>query len=129
MNKRKVMEELEALLGNMLIHPDVVTEINRLIVGTGNEEKFFKQLTKQLVLLRELKNDVINLPQFEKLKAYNGLYSMHLESKEYNIRVLYSYNECNEIILHCFYEKAGKRITGYEVHAQIAVRRKEEMED
>lgn len=128
MNKSAVMKELCSLLDDVLIHPEVVYEIGQLILGTGNEKQFLRQLAKQLELLRELKSDVIQLPQFEKLKAFKGLYSMHLESKKYNIRVLYSYNQQHQIILHCFYEREGKDISGYEVHAPIAMRRKEEME-
>ena len=32
------------------------------------------------------------------------------------------------VILHCFYEKEGKEVTGYEKHAPIAMERKREME-
>lgn len=129
MNKSAVIEELCSLLDDVLIHPEVVNEIRQLILGTGNEKQFLRQLAKQLELLKELRGDVIKLPQFEKLKAYHGLYSMHLESKEYNIRVLYSYSKQQDIILHCFYERAGKEISSYELHAPIAMRRKAEMEE
>lgn len=42
--------------------------------------------------------------------------------------MLYTYGKDGEIILHCFYEKEGKEVTGYEKHAPIAMERKREME-
>ena len=127
-NRETVMKELALLLDDVLIHPAVAGEIKQLILGTGNEIKFIKQLTKQVGLLKEYGINVIQLPQFEKLKNYRGLYSMHLESNVYNIRMLYTYGKDGEIILHCFYEKEGKEVTGYEKHAPIAMERKREME-
>ena len=115
-NRETVMKELALLLDDVLIHPAVAGEIKQLILGTGNEKKFIKQLTKQVGLLKEYGINVIQLPQFEKLKNYRGLYSMHLDGKD------------GEIILHCFYEKEGKEVTGYEKHAPIAMERKREME-
>lgn len=128
MNKQAVMKELALLLDDVLIHPAVAGEIKQLILGTGKEKQFLKQLAKQIGLLKEYGKDVIQLPQFEKLKSYRDLYSMHLESKDYNIRMLYTYRVDGEIILHCFYEKKGKEVTGYEKHAPIAMKRKRELE-
>ena len=75
MNRETVMKELALLLDDVLIHPAVAGEIKQLILGTGNEKKFIKQLTKQVGLLKEYGINVIQLPQFEKLKNYRGLYS------------------------------------------------------
>lgn len=50
MNKSAVIEELCWLLDDVLIHPEVVNEIRQLILGTGNEKQFLRQLAKQLEL-------------------------------------------------------------------------------
>ena len=72
-NRETVMKELALLLDDVLIHPAVAGEIKQLILGTGNEKKFIKQLTKQVGLLKEYGINVIQLPQFEKLKNYSCL--------------------------------------------------------
>jgi hypothetical protein len=54
---------------------------------------------------------------------------MHIESKNFNIRILYSYFDNGEILLHCFYEKEGKSVTEYSTHVPIAISRRNEMEE
>ena len=58
-NRETVMKELALLLDDVLIHPAVAGEIKQLILGTGNEKKFIKQLTKQVGLLKEYGINVI----------------------------------------------------------------------
>ncbi|MDF2952300.1 MAG: hypothetical protein K0S18_1883 [Anaerocolumna sp.] len=129
MNKIRAMIELKTLLEGTKAHPAVGKEIFELILGTGSEKEFIRLLGKQLEFIRQLGNRVIELAQFEKLKDYKNLYSMHLEGKTFNIRVLYSYGINCEIFLHCFYEKEGKSTSEYRTHAPIAIERLKEMED
>lgn len=110
MNRETVMKELALLLDDVLIHPAVAGEIKQLILGTGNEKKFIKQLTKQVGLLKEYGINVIQLPQFEKLKNYRGLYSMHLESNVYNIRMLYTYGKMAKLYCIAFMKKRARKL-------------------
>ena len=48
---------------------------------------------------------------------------MHLEYNNFNLRILYSYNQRDEVLLHSFYEREGKLHTSYDLHAPIAIDR------
>ena len=67
--------------------------------------------------------------QIEKLKNSSDLYSMHLESKNFNYRILFSFMENGETLLHLFYERQGKRHTDYSRHTPIAQIRLQELKE
>lgn len=129
MNRVKVLNALIELQKNIKAHPKVVSEISELIFKSGHEREFFKLFEKRLQQAKTLKHEVTLLNEFEKLSGYPNLYSMHLQSKNFNIRILYSYFEKDEILLHCFFEREGKLHTSYDVHAPIAIDRIKEMEE
>ena len=127
MNKTKFskeISELSELYGNVLMHPSIIPEIFDIVLGSGYESEFLKQFAKQLKNVDTLGRQVVELNSFELLKGGSDIYSMHLKSKSYNIRILYSYLDNGELLLHCFYEKQGKRITEYERSIPIAIERK-----
>lgn len=129
MNKQKAIQELMVLLEGVYAHPKVPKEICDLVLGTGKEKEFLKTLSRQLEVAKLLGENVVKHPQFEKLKDCKGLYSMHIEGKEFNIRILYTLNRRGEILLHCFYEKEGKTVSEYSSHVPVALTRMKEMEE
>ncbi len=68
-------------------------------------ERFQKKLIADLAVLSELKERAIDLQQFEKLSGEKELYSIrHPETKK-NIRVVYTIDEHQIILLTAFLEK------------------------
>lgn len=128
MKRQEKIELLIALFGRFQTHEKVFDEIQDLILGSGQEIQFFKLFQKAAEELALLGIQALALPNFEALKEYPGLYSMHLQNKSLNIRILYSYNHKGEILLHCFYEREDSEVYGYRKHAPIALARKKEME-
>jgi len=111
LNKAKILQALIELLKDVKAHPDVGVEITDLILHSGHEREFFKLFKTRLDQAKLLKHEVTYLNEFEKLGGYPNLYSMHLESDNFNLRILYSYNYTYELLLHCFYEREGKSQT------------------
>jgi hypothetical protein len=64
--------------------------------------------------------------KFEKLTDYENLYSIHIDTKSFNIRVLYSYIGQKGILLHAFNEQDKKYATGYKKNAKTALKLREE---
>lgn len=128
MKKLEIHKAFVELFCNVKAHPEVGNEIITLVIGNGHEKEFIKLFKKQLNYARTLGYKVTELKQFEKLSESPGLYSMHLKSKNFNIRIIYSYYDNGELLLHCFYEKQGKSATEYSTHIPIAKERKKELE-
>lgn len=128
MKKLEVLMALTELFDDVKAHPEVGKEIKVLILGSGHEKEFIRLFKKQLSFAKSLGYKVIELEQFEKLTDSPGLYSMHIESKNFNVRIIYSYYRNGELLLHCFHEEQGKSITEYRAHIPVAVKRKKEME-
>lgn len=124
--KLSMLEELE---NNVKMHSELLVDIRELILGTGHEKEFFKLLIKRVGQLKEHRQDVTYLDCFEKLQEAPNLYSMHLQTKNFNIRILYSYIRKDEILLRAFYERQGKSKTSYAKHTPIAMARREELEE
>lgn len=132
MNHDDFIVELLRLFENcndIQFHQDAVAEMKQLIIGTGYESSFMKQFGKYIQMLSDHGFDAIKLKGFERLKNTNGLFSMRLSSSKYNIRVLYSILSDGKILLHSFYEREGKSVSGYDKHIIIAEKRLSEMED
>ena len=57
-----------------------------------------------------------------------SLYSLHMQSKNYNVRLLISFDDDkNPLFLSAFYERSGKKKTGYEAYTPTANARRNEM--
>ena len=132
MKKYKVKNELakSLLQENVVFHDDVIEEIEELVVKTGLVKEFIKLWNKNIAILCSLGKDAIKSSNFEILQGTGGLYSMKFKGKNFNWRMLYSYDEVNEkIMLHFFYEKDDSNRGRYEQHIPIAQQRKNEMEE
>lgn len=90
-----------------------------IIASSGNELKIFRLLTVRLQYLTQ--NGVLACQHEEFEPIGDGIYSMHLAGKGFNIRILYSFMLNKEpVLLLCFYERAGKRKTNYTPYISAA---------
>lgn len=89
MNKDDVLELLLALLGNVIYSTRLVPEIVDIIAKNGQELNFAKTLAIRLRMLSMLGVQATQAKTFEPIK--DGIYSMHLDNKIYNIRILYAF--------------------------------------
>ena len=129
MGKLNEMEKLKNLIHGVRYHPLLLDEIKGLVLGTGHEKEFLNSLQSQLTFVKTLGYSAVCMKQIEKLKNSSDLYSMHLESKNFNYRILFSFMENGETLLHLFYERQGKRHTDYSRHTPIAQIRLQELKE
>ena len=124
-------DDFEKLLNYFKIHPKCEKEIIELFKSRGNDVKLLTVFTTRLGQLKELGVSAVKLGRksFEILKQTNGIYSMHIDTAEVNYRVLYSFTRENSILLHVFFEKAGKKATDYKTAIPIAQHRRKEWEE
>ena len=130
MNRQDTMSLLLSTLYGFDIHPDLAREIIDIIIGSGYERKFFTLFATRLKYLNLHGIRAIEQREFELLGNSNGIYSMHLDSNCFNIRILYSFlPDGSPSLLTCFYERAGKRKTDYSGKISLAADRfKEQLE-
>lgn len=131
MNKIKLIKELESNFDSFSVHPELVTDLISLLSRSGTEKSFLSKLKYALNFLKRFGVTAHMQPtdQFEKLLEASNLFSMHIEGKTFNIRILYSFADDGTILLHGFYERAGKQKTDYSTAIPIAQRRLAEMEN
>lgn len=126
MNKDDVLELLLALLGNVIYSTRLVPEIVDIIAKNGQELNFSKTLAIRLRMLSMLGVQATQAKTFEPIK--DGIYSMHLDNKIYNIRILYAFLPSQQpALLLAFYERGGKRKTDYSPYIEPAKARLEEL--
>lgn len=128
MNRKNILTELKELLSVIDLHKSLVDEIIDIIAKSGNELQIFKQFKKLLRILLDLDVNAIQHSEFERLNEI--LYSMHIDGKGYNLRILYAFlPNGSPTLLLCFYEREGKRITDYTTYlAPAEARFKERLE-
>ena len=126
MNKDDVLELLLALLGNVIYSTRLVPEIVDIIAKNGQELNFAKTLAIRLRMMSMLGVQSTQAKTFEPIK--DGIYSMHLDNKIYNIRILYAFLPSQQpALLLAFYERGGKRKTDYSPYIEPAKARLEEL--
>lgn len=126
MNKDDVLELLLALLGNVIYSTRLVPEIVDIIAKNGQELNFAKTLAIRLRMLSMLGVQATQAKTFEPIR--DGIYSMHLDNKIYNIRILYAFLPSQQpALLLAFYERGGKSKTDYSPYIEPAKARLEEL--
>lgn len=123
---RLVLEEF-FYNNQVIVHPAFLDEFEEIIKNSGDEKNLTRQLLQRIRMISELGTDFLRNHKLERLKACGNLYSMHLDTKNKNLRVLFSRLDDGTILLHTFEERQGKRKTGYGLHTQVAIERREEM--
>ncbi len=133
MNIIKLTTELKNKLYSygFVIHPDLVSDLVDVLRNSGNEKAFLSMFFKNLDFLKEygIYAHIQSTKQFEKLKNSSNIFSMHIQRKGFNIRILYSFLPDNTILLHGFYEREGKRNTDYSKPIILAEERLKEYND
>jgi len=108
-----------------------------------NKEKAFDLLKEYLLeynslgfvfhslFIKEFRNLLKEASGHEKLKGTNtniDYYSLHIQDKIVNIRMLITFENNNTpLFLSAFYERAGKRVTNYDLWIPVIKERYEEM--
>ena len=114
------------MFGNTFeFHPEFYKEFAELVSGTGFEKQVVNQFIFKLNAIIELGNIDHGPKWLEKLKTYDNMYSLHLDSKSYNFRLLFSKNDKGKYFLRMFYERSGKKATSYAPNVKIAIERRE----
>ena len=99
--------------------------------ASGNEKEIFALLVKQLNFVKELKNQVYTADGNEIIRYLDReYYSLHLSGKNFNLRLLMTFDEENTpIFLAAFYERSGKRASDYTQWKPVLANRYAEMQE
>lgn len=108
---------------NIIIHPKFEDEFLSLIIKTGEEELIIEILKRLLMVMKSYGNNMYEHKKIEKLKKCKNISSLHIDTKNNNLRVLFSRLHTGEILLHTFYERQGKKRTEYQSHIPEALSR------
>ncbi|MCM1063901.1 MAG: hypothetical protein NC420_05385 [Eubacterium sp.] len=135
MNKKEALsilaQDLEGYMEQgFRFHPLFMKEFKKLLSNaSGNEEEIFALLVKQLNYVKLLKKQVFTADGNEIIKYLNKeYYSLHLLAKNFNLRLLMTFNESNvPIFLAAFYERSGKRNSDYTQWKKVLAARYDEM--
>lgn len=127
MNRDSILSYLEEYLGTFRCHANLFGDIVDIIARSGYESSFFALLIVQLRILAAQGQNAIQFPGFERLKHAEGeLYSMHLDGRDFNLRILYSFlPDHTPVLLTTFFERAGKRTSDYTPYIPAAKERLE----
>lgn len=135
MNRKKALEELSKYLqeycnSGFIFHNEFISDFQVLIKEVhGHETELFQLLIKQLAFVKELGCNVFSADSNEILKygSYRLYYSLHLQSKIFNIRIIMTFHENIPVFLVAFYERAGKKHTDYSVQKDPVINRYNEL--
>lgn len=89
MNKENVLQLLVKFINGFVYNKELISELTEIISKTGGEKRFFTLMVNKLRLLAELGLDAVQLTEFENIGQ--GIFSMHLATKLFNIRILYGF--------------------------------------
>lgn len=125
MNRDSILSYLEEYLGTFRCHANLFGDIVDIIARSGYERSFFALLIVQLRILAAQGQNAIQFPGFERLKHAGGeLYSMHLDGRDFNLRILYSFlPDRTPVLLTTFFERGGKRTSDYTPYIPAAKER------
>ena len=125
MNRDSILAYLEEYLGTFRCHANLFGDIVDIIASSGYERSFFALLIVQLRVLAAQGRNAILFPGFERLKHSNSeLYSMHLDGRDFNLRILYSFlPDHTPVLLTAFFERDGKRTSDYTPYIPAAKER------
>lgn len=122
MNKDSVLSQLEEYLGTFRCHECLFGDIAGIVAKSGYERAFFTLLIAQLRILAAQGPDATHFSGFERLKHTDcELYSMHIDGRDFNLRILYSFlPDHTPVLLTAFFERGGKRASNYTPYIPVA---------
>ena len=125
MNQNDFSARLIQLLLSFTIHESLIADLVAILARSGKEEKFLSTFLARVKYLLDVRKNAVKNKEYEPLSHTNaGLYSMHVDIRDYNIRILYAFlPDDAPVLLLGFYEKAGKRRTDYTPHIPKAEQR------
>ena len=127
MNEREFLRQLAVALSSICIHDRLLIEIREELKRSGQEREFVSILLQRLKFLLAHGVHAVKHPQFEPIA--HGIYSMHIELRSCNIRILYGFlSNQQPALLLAFHERAGHRRTDYTGKDTVAVNRLAELE-
>lgn len=134
MTKDELLKQLKKYLEdytdcNFIFHTEFVKEFVYIATNVSYQDVFLAQFVAILRNVRDYKHNIYKIDSHEHLKGkYSSLYSLHMQTKNYNVRLLISFdNKDNPLFLLAFYERSGKRNTGYDTYAPTANARRIEL--
>ena len=128
MNKENVLRYLRDYFSEIEVYEDLPAELIELIAGSGVEAHFFRILVMRIKMLLSMGVMATKHKEFESIG--DGLYSMHLSGKGFNIRILYSFlQDRTPVLLLAFFEREGKNNTDYTPHIEPALTRLRQMRE
>ncbi len=128
MNEHDYLNELLRCLSCIQRHNGLVSDLLGLLAKSGQESKFLSALLTALRILCADGADAVYVRpgQFEKLSYEKDLYSMHVNTKQVNCRILYTFSSDKPVLLYGFFEKQGHRKTDYSSATKVARSRMKE---
>ena len=128
MDRNTVIKRLGYLLKGIVFHDAFFSELLNLISGHGFEEKVFKLLLARLIALNSYGVMVTAIKEFENIG--DGLFSMHLSGRGFNLRILFAFlPNAQPVLLVAFYERQGKGKTDYSTYLKPALSRLNEKKE
>lgn len=122
MNRDEVLRYWMNCFSSIEVSDYLVPELVSLIAESGSESAIFRILIMRITMLQSLTVNAVQHKEFESIG--DGLFSMHLAGKGFNIRILYSFlPDRSPVLLLAFYERGGKRKTDYSEYIAPALSR------
>ena len=110
MDKISIKELLESTFGDMfLFHPEFLIEYDELIKESGEVRKINKLLVRRLYAIIELGDPDDGLPWLEHLKAYDNMYSLHINTNTQNYRLLFS--KSSNKVFSIYFQSANLKLS------------------
>lgn len=89
MNREAILVLLMEYLDGFIIHERLVNELVSALKGSGVEASFFAKLRFCLSMLRS--HGILASRYLEIEPLGEGIYSMHVDGKGFNVRILYGF--------------------------------------
>ena len=126
MNLDEITRLLRELLLGFNVHERFIDELADILRSSGIERSFFSKLAFCLRFLSLYGAQAVRHEEFESLGG--GLFSMHVDGKGYNVRILYGFlRDQSPALLLAFSKRSGKGKTDYQSHIGPAASRLERM--
>ena len=127
MDKIDIRDLLQKTFGDRFeFHPKFYEEFTELIKNSGQEAQIIREFINKLNAIIELGDKDYGTKWLERLKKYDNMYSLHVDTRTQNYRLLFSKQSNKKYFLHTFFERSGKGATSYDKHVQIAIQRRDD---